>query len=590
MMTVVPVLERLWREMRPQFKWMALATLLGVLTIGCGVGLLTFSGYLISEAALHPSLAVLAVAILSVRIFGIARGIFRYFERLVSHDVTFRLLTRFRVWFYHALEPLAPARLIVQSTGGSLAATSGDLLSRFVSDIETLQEFYVRAISPPVVAMVIGVIVWLLLGAYHALFAMIFLAFFLLAGVGVPMVIYLLSRKLEQRLIQTRALFNTLLVDSIQGNADLLAFGRADAQQERVQQVHRQLIHLQTGRAAVSGLRDMLDIVLTDGCVWTMLLVAIPLVRTGQLNGVYLALIALAALSSFEAVRPLTNAAQQFGGCMEAAKRLFHVVDAQPVVRDPEIIVPPPSRYDIAVRNLSFRYTEQTPEVLHNITFSLSQGRCLAIVGPSGAGKSTIASLLLRLWEYEQGSISLGGHELKELAMQDIHRSISVVEQRTHLFNATVRENLLLARPDASDEEIQRATRQALLHDFIQSLPQGYDTLIGEQGFKLSGGERQRLAIARALLKNAPILLLDEPTAHLDAVTEEGIIHTLRTSLPGRTTLIITHCLVGLDMADEILVMQQGRIEERGTHDQLVQAEGLYWKLWMMQNRLLRAR
>ncbi len=601
------LIGRLWRKMKPLLKWMALATFLGVLTIGCGIGLLTFSGYLISQAALHPSLASLAVAMLGVRVFGVLRGVFRYLERLVSHDVTFRLLAHFRLWFYQALAPLAPARLMARTA--TTDYTSGDLLSRFVTDIETLQELYVRAISPPIVALIIGMIMWLVLGAYNAVFALTLLAFFLLAGIGVPLLVHIMSRRLERRIVQVRAAFSMSLVDSIQGIADLLAFDQADAQRERVEHLNRQLVRLQAGRACISGLREMLDILLTDGCVWAMLLVAIPLVRSGQLNGVYLAFIALAALSSFEAVRPLANAAQLFGGCLEAARRLFAVVDAPPAVRDPASAAPIPNPYSerqqsfassvplshsdektpyvLAVRDLSFRYSEQTPQVLNDITFSVPQGHCLAIVGPSGAGKSTLANLLLRFWDYEQGSISLGEHELKMLRQYNIHKCIGVIEQKTHLFNATVRENLLLARPNASQEEIEQAARKALLHDFIQSLPQGYDTLIGEQGFKFSGGERQRLAIARAILKDAPILLLDEPTAHLDASTEEGILHSLRAFMQGRTTILITHRLVGLDMANEILVMRDGRIKERGVHHELLQAEGLYWKLWTVQNQLL---
>ena len=381
------LLWRLGREMKPLLKWMALATFLGVLTIGCGIGLLTFSGYLLSQAALHPSLASLAVAMLGVRIFGVLRGVFRYFERLISHNVTFRLLAQFRLWFYRALEPLAPARLMTRTKTSSMDYTSGDLLSRFVTDIETLQELYVRAISPPLVALVIGIIMWLVLGAYNVVFVLTLLTFFLLAGIGVPLLVYIMSRRLERRIVQVRAAFNTSMVDSIQGIADLLAFDQADAQRERVEQLNRQLVRLQIGRAFISGLREMLDIVLTDGCVWAMLLVAIPLVRSGQLNGVYLAFIVLAAFSSFEAIRPLANATQQFGGCIEAARRLFDVVDVQPAVRDPECSAPMPTTYGLTVRNLSFQYSEQTPLILNDISFSVPQGHCLAIVGPSGAGK-----------------------------------------------------------------------------------------------------------------------------------------------------------------------------------------------------------
>lgn len=569
---------------------MALAILLGVMTIGSGIGLMTLSAYLISAAALHPPLAAIAVAIVGVRVFGVIRGILRYLERLVSHDVTFRLLARLRVWFYRALEPLAPARLIERADIKSTGYTSGDLLSRLVADIETLQEFYVRGIAPPIVTVIIGLIMWFVLGAYNVQFALTLLIFFLLAGVGVPLLMHLLSQKLGRRIVAGRGALNMALVDSIQGGADLLAFGQEHEQALRVKQLNQRLVRLQAGMACIGGLRDALSIMLTDGCVWTMLLVAIPLVRSGQLNGVYLAFLVLATIGSFEAVPSLSTAAQQLGSSLEAARRLFDVVDAQPAVRDPETACPVPSRWSLDVRHLSFSYTAHARCVLNDINFSVPHGHCIAIVGPSGAGKSTLANLLLRFWEYEQGSILLSGHELRSYQQGDIRRFISVVEQHTHLFNATIRENLLLARPDASLDEIESAAQQAHVHDFIQSLPRGYETLIGEQGFKLSGGERQRLAIARALLKDAPMLLLDEPTANLDALTEQGIVDAIRALIQGRTTLIITHRLVGLDMADEILVLQAGKIKERGTHYELLQAEGLYWKLWQLQNQVVAAK
>ncbi|GAC1466265.1 MAG: hypothetical protein PVSMB5_08910 [Ktedonobacteraceae bacterium] len=469
------ILWRLLRLTRSLPAWMLLAALLGVLTIGSGIGLLTLSAYLISEVALHPPIAAIAVAMIGVRVFGILRGIWRYLERLVSHDVAFRLLAKLRVWCYQALEPLAPARLMART--GSVDYTSGDLLSRLVADTEMVQEIYVRVISPPMVALFVGLVAWFVLGAYNVSFAITLLTFFLLAGIGVPLLVHLLRRKLGQRMIAVRANLNTALVDSIQGIADLLAFDQANEQMQRVQQLNQKLVSLQVGRAVITGLRDALDIVLADSCVWAVLLIAVPLIQTGRLNGVYLACIALAALSSFEAFRPLSNAAQQFEGSIEAARRLFDIVNVQPAVREPAIAAPVPSVYDLNMNHLSFRYIKQTPAALDDITFSVPQGHCIAIVGPSRAGKSTLASLLLRFWEYEQGSISLGGQELKSFQQRDIYRFVGVVEQQTHLFNATIRENLLLARSDASQEEIEQATRQAQIHDFIQSLPQGYDTL-----------------------------------------------------------------------------------------------------------------
>ncbi len=333
----------------------------------------------------------------------------------------------------------------------------------------------------------------------------------------------------------------------------------------------------------------------------------------------------LAAIGSFEAITPLASAAQHLGSSLKAGQRLFEVIDT-PISADPSHTplhqgtpcgypgaglcrwristlggpwssddrfhlqsAPVPAHYGLDIHHLSFRYAEQNPHVLNDISFSIPQGHCIALVGPSGAGKSTIANLLLRLWDYEQGSIQLGGHELRSYPQRDIHQLIGVVEQHTHLFNATIRENLLIARANASQAEIENAVQQACLHDVIAALPQGYDTLIGEQGLKLSGGERQRLAIARAILKDAPILIFDEVTANLDTRTEHAVIDALHHVMQGRTTLMITHRLVGLEKADEILVLQSGRIKERGTEHDLLQCEGLYWHLWQIQKQMLAA-
>ncbi len=578
-------LSSLLRQSRSLIGWMALSVLLGVLTIGCGIGLMTLSAYLISEAALHPSYTSLLFAILGVRFFGLMRGIWRYGERVASHEASFRLLGRLRVWFYQSLEPLAPARLWMRTRVRTHEFTSGDVLSRLVSDIETLQDFFVRVIAPPLAAALIGIFMWFLLGTFHRAFALVFLIFYLLAGVGIPLVMYLMGRRLEERIIIIRATLKMAFIDTIQGVADLLANSREGEQAEYVMALHAQLYHLQASRARMHGLREAVGSVLMNLCMWTMLVVAIPLVREGKLNGVYLAALTLAAVSSFEAVLPLSATAQGLRGSLEAARRLFAVIDAPPVINDPLIASPTPSCFDLEVRHLSFRYGEDAPNALSDLCFSLQEKQCLALVGPSGAGKSTLVHLLQRFWEYSEGSILLGGLELRLFRQEDLHRLISVVEQRPHLFNASLRENLLLARPEASQDEVEQAVRQACLADFIQSLPEGYETMIGEQGLKLSGGERQRLAIARALLKKAPILLLDEVTANLDPLTEREVLQTVRTLLPGRTTILITHRLVGLEMADEILVLQAGTIKERGTHAELLQAEGLYWHLCNLQQQ-----
>jgi ATP-binding cassette subfamily C protein CydC len=551
-----------WRLLKlalPLKGWMALAVLLGCVTIASGVGLITTSAYLISAAALHPSIAALGVPIVGVRFFGIARGIFRYLERYVSHNVTFRLLAQLRTWFYTALEPLAPARLMALRNG-TTGLSSGDLLSRIVSDIETLQNFYVRVMAPPVVAAITGFAMWLFLGAFDLRFALTLLIFFLLAGVGVPLLTYLLSRNLGQRIVTVQAELHTQIVDGVQGMADLVAFGLEEQHSRRVEMLNNSLQRLQGWMAHISGLQSALGTILLNLSLWTMLLVAIPMVREGRLDGVYLAVLVLATIASFEAVLPLPSSFQQLGSSLQAARRLFEIVDTEAVVRDPEGLSPVPRHYGLSVEDVRFRYSPVEPYVLDGVRFTLPQGRCLAIIGPSGVGKSTIANLLLRFWDYEEGRILLGEHELRAYRQQDVQSLISVVTQDTHLFNTSIRENLLLAKPNASQDEVVKAAQQAQLHDFIRSLPLGYETPIGEQGLRLSGGERQRLAIARALLKDAPILILDEPTANLDALTEQAVLATLAALRRGRTTLLITHRLPGLEMADEIVMLRAGRM------------------------------
>lgn len=572
---------RLLRLAAPLKGWIALAVLLGFATVGSGIGLMATSAYLISAAALHPSVAALEVAIVGVRFFGIARGIFRYLERYVSHYVAFRLLARLRVWFFNAVEPLAPARLS--------GYKSGDLLARVVSDVDTLQDFYVRVVAPPMVAAVVGLAMWFFMGAYDPLFALVLVGFYLLAGVGVPLLANALSREPGRRIVAARAELNALLVDSIQGMADLIAFGHEARYQERVETLNRELIGLQGRMAWVSGLQNALGSVLMNAAMLAMLVAAIPEVREGRLDGVYLAVLALATLASFEAVLPLPSAAAQMGRIVEAGRRLFEIAGADAAVRDPDAPLTPPGNYGIALRDLTFRYNPGEPPALDKVSLSLPEGGCLALVGPSGAGKSTVANLLLRFWDYSEGQILLGGQDIRRYAQEDVRKLIAVVAQDTHLFNTTIRENLLVARRDATDEDLVDAAKQAQVYDFIMSLPQGWNTPVGEQGLRLSGGERQRLAIARAFLKDAPILILDEPTANLDSLAEREILRAVRDLAVGRTTLIITHRLVGLEMAGEILVLRNGRVVEQGRHEELVQYEGLYWRMWDLQRSMLAA-
>jgi ATP-binding cassette subfamily C protein CydCD len=575
-----PIIFRLLSFLSGSWNWVALSVLLSTLTIGSSVALIGTSAWLISTAGLHPSVAELGVSVVGVRFFGISRGLFRYLERLVSHNVTFRLLARLRVWFYESLEPLAPARLMEYK--------SGDLLARVIGDVETLENFYVRVISPSLTAVLIGLIVAIFFASFFPPIALVLIGFFLILGLLLPILTQLASRQPGRQGIMQRAEIQSQLVDGIQGIADLLAFGRGGDRLQKISILGKAYGGTQKQMARINGLHSAFGTLFTNLGVWLVLFLVIPQVTAGKIQGVMLGTFALMTLASFEAVTPLPLAAQMWNASRQAAKRLFEVVDAEPAVRETgDKRVEIRSSIDLRFSNLSFTYPHQRTPALQKISFTIPAGKSIAIVGPSGAGKSTLANLLLRFWDYETGEITFGGESLKAFAQDEVRKNFALVSQNNYFFNTTIRENLRLARRSASPEEIEAAARAAQIHEFIAGLPKGYNTLIGEQGLRLSGGERQRLAIARALLKDAQILILDEPTANLDPQTEKQVLDTLFETMRDKTSLLITHRLLGLENVGEILVMDNGQIVERGTHAKLLTDNGLYRRLWDLQNQIL---
>jgi len=577
-----PILWRLLDFLHGSWNWVALSVLLSALTIGSSVALIGVSAWLISTASIATSVADLGVAVVMTRLFGITRAVFRYLERLVSHNVTFRLLARLRVWFYEKLEPLAPARLMEYK--------SGDLLARVIGDVETLENFYVRVVSPSLTAIVIGLVVSIFFASFYPPIAFALIGFFLTLGLFLPLLAQLISRKPGARLVTQRADLHTQLVDGIQGLADLLAFGRGHDRADMIASIGTEYGTTQKRMARISGVHSALGTLLTNLGLWLVLVLVIPQVASGEIKGVMLGTFALMTFASFEAVNPLPLAAQMWNASREAAKRLFEVVDAKPVVSDQLSVTAEPlpiTKYELRFKNLSFSYPTQTAPALQDISFSVPEGKSIAIVGPSGAGKSTIANLLFRFWEYESGEISLGGEPLKSLHQDEVRKRCALVSQNSYFFNTSIRENLRVARPKVTQEEMESAAKSAQIHEFIVSLPKGYDAFIGEQGVRLSGGERQRLAIARALLKDAPILILDEPSANLDPITEKKVLDTLFEIIHGKTSLLITHRLIGLENMDEIIVLDHGKIAERGTHKKLLKGHGVYRRLWDLQNKVL---
>ena len=513
--------------LRPFWRGMALSVLLGLLTIGSSIALMATSAWMISKAGLQPSIAELGVSVVAVRFFGITRGVFRYLERLVSHDTTFRLLADLRVRFYRAIEPLAPARLS--------GFHSGDLLARVIGDVDALQNVYLRAVSPLLVAVAIGGLFTILFAAFDPLVALVALVWFVCSALATTALAWWLGKQPGHALVAERSTFNAALVDTMGGISDVVAFGAAERHILALSEQAEEMAASERRFARLDAVQAALSILVSAGAMLTVLAVAVP-----RVDGVFLATLALATVAAYEAILPLGQAATHMSTSLEAARRLVEIADQTPAVTDPVEPAAMPASFDLTIRNLSFHYTPDQPPILRGLELNIPHGRRIAVLGESGAGKSTLAHLLVRFWDYT-GSICVGGVELNALSQHDARGIFGVMTQRVHLFNTTIRENIRIARPDATDDEVEVAARNARIDDFIRRLPDGYETMMSENGVNVSGGERQRIALARVLLKDAPILILDEATAHLDAITECDVFETICAASEGRTLIVFTH-------------------------------------------------
>ena len=557
-------------ELTGPMTWMLVATfVLGVLRVLVLIGIGIVGALIVRQLVQEESLTGLLIAL---GVLGALTPLFHWWESWVAHDMAFRLLAEMRIEIYNKLDKLAPAYLVKRR--------SGDIMSLVTADIETIEFFFAHTIAPAFVALLIPAAVLVTVAAIQwplALILLVFLVFVAYTPFQARKTLDSLGFESREQLGEV----NAHMVDGVQGIREIVAFGQAEQRLDEVEANHRRfgeyrlrfLKHLSAQRILIEMANGLGGLsVLAAGAYFE---------SRGDLSAEILPLLTIIALSSFIPVSEVAQVAKQLADTLGSSRRVFAVHDEPVPVTDGPGVMDGDKEIGGAVEfgTVGFRYEPGLRQALSGVNFSTEPGQRLALVGRSGAGKTTAAHLLLRFWDPESGEIDLDSERLPDFTLDELRNSIALVAQDTYLFNNTVRTNLLLAKPGANEEEMVYAAQQAAAHEFITALPDGYDTRVGERGFQLSGGQRQRIAIARAFLKNAPVLVLDEATSHLDAVSE-GLVHrALARLMEGRSSLVIAHRLSTVRDADIIVVLDEGRVVEQGASDELLASGGAYYQL-----------
>lgn len=544
---------------RPRGARFGLGVLAGAIATASGVGLLILAAWLIATAATHPGITALSVAVVLTRALGVSRGVARYLERIVTHDAALRTLADTRDRVYARLAATEPVRRF----------RSGDLVSRLVNDTDATQDLLVRGLTPPLSALLVGSGVVVVGTALLTEGGLLLAAGLLLAGLAVPLLAAAAGRGPGRRAANARSELSTALVDALHGAPDLVAYGAMDRAVARVERADAELTRVARRDAGLLGLGAGASALIAGLTLWGTLLLGVAAVSDGRLGTIPLAVLVLTALAAFEIVAPLPGAAARLGAIRAGATRLFDVLDTPPEVRPAPDAPVPPDPAPLRVRDLRVRYAEAGPWALDGLDLDVPPGAHVAVVGPSGAGKSTLASVLFRFRDADAGSVDLGGHDLLHRSPDAVRAAVSGVPQDPHVFDSTVRENLRLARPAATDDDLRAVLDRVRLDLEL-------DDAVGSHGRRLSGGMRQRLALARALLTEPALLVLDEPTAHLDPDTRDAVLDDLLAAARGRSTLLITHDLAGTARCDAVYVVVDGRVVGHGTPDELAGRDGWY--------------
>ncbi|MEI2663718.1 thiol reductant ABC exporter subunit CydC [Rossellomorea sp. LJF3] len=568
-------LELIVKLMMKEKKDIVYSILLGFLAGITSVGLFASSGYLISKAALEVPLYALTVMIALLKLFGLTKALSRYGERYFSHRATFTILANLRVSIYEKIEPLAP--------GIFGRYRSGDLLARIVGDVESLQNFFLRVFYPPVVLVMVFLSTVLFTVFYSVSIALILLGGLLLTGYIVPAYFAFKQRKVEATLRERRGGLSTEVTEFLYGFRDLKIYRRLEDKEASLVQAATGYVTEQERESRYSLFSHSTNILVSLLISWIVLALGAYSVAAGQLDGIFLAMLVMISLTVFENATPMAILPTHYEDSRRAATRLSTIMPEQPIERDgpPSGSVLEGDVPSFCMKDVSFSFDGEERKTLDRVSLELPTGSKTAIVGPSGSGKSTLLQLLLHFYPTDEGAIFVNGASIRDLDKETLWGYANVVLQENHFFYGTIKENLMLVRHDLTDEEMKSALDKVKLDQI------SLEDEVLEKGENLSGGEKQRLAIARAMLKDAPLWMLDEPTSSVDALLEKEIFDHLYSAADGDTLVLISHRLTGLEKMDQIIVMDQGSVVESGSYEVLMSQKGYFYEMKQIEKSVL---
>ncbi|MDG5471963.1 thiol reductant ABC exporter subunit CydC [Jeotgalibacillus sp. ET6] len=556
------VLKEVGRERKDIFMSILFGFLAGI----TAVGLFASSGYLISKAALVPPLYALTVMIALLKMFGLARAVSRYGERLYSHRATFSILSNLRVNFFEKLEPLAPG--IYQKY------RSGDLLARIVGDVESLQNFFLRVYYPPIVLVIVFLSTIAFTMFFSVYIALVLVVGLMLTALVVPAYFALSQRKIDSRVREQRGELSTEVTELLYGFRELKLYQRLDEKENLLKASSQKYIQEQEREGVQLIFNQSVNTAVSLMVSWVVLALGAYLVTEGQFDGLFLAMLVMISLTVFENATPMAALPGNLEESRTASNRLYSVVKEAPAgTLEPITSLPESQALSVRLKELTYQFEGEEQQAVSNVSFYLPEGSKTAIVGPSGSGKSTVLMLILKVLQASEGDLQLGGQSIKHVKDEDIWSKSNVVLQDNHFFYGTIRENLELAGTGFTDEEYKNALHQVELPHF------DLDSEVLERGENLSGGEKQRLAIARAMLKGQRLWILDEPTSSIDALTEQVLYERLFEQAADDTLVLVSHRLTGLEKMDQIIVMEKGEVVEAGSFNELMAKQGYFYEM-----------